>query len=85
MRHWLILFICTHWIYFETIAKEYLDSKGLTLKVWRQGIESGARADCLALYGLCLVCDVHCFIHLKNDEYWSSLQDDIQNHDVYLE
>ena len=85
MKRWLILFVRTHWNHFETAGKDYLDFKGLTLKAWKQGIKSGMRADCLALHGLCLVCDVHCFVHLKNGEYWSSLQDDPQDHDIYLE
>ena len=72
------------WNYFKKAGKECLDSKGLTLKALK-GIESGARANCLALYGLCLVCDVHCFVHLKDGGYWSSLYDDPQDHDIYLE
>ena len=31
------------------------------------------------------MCDIHCFTHLKNNEYLCSLHDDPRDHDTYLE
>ena len=64
------------------IVKEYLKSKGLKLKTWLVGIKTGRRTDILFLYLLCVITKSHCYIHLQDGNFWSSLEEQPREHDT---
>ena len=45
-----------------------------------ESVKQGCHADILALYGLCLLTDSHCVVHLSRNRIWSSLDDIPSNH-----
>ena len=75
MRQWLRCYSLMNKNNITKIAKEYLKSKGLKLKTWLINIKTGRCADILALYLLCVITKSHCFIHLHDGNYWSSLEE----------
>ena len=79
MRQWLCVYILTHQKAVITMAKEYLDSKSLTLQTWLTSLKEGRQADVLGLFLLCLATQTHYFVHLKNS-HWSTLHDPSKTH-----
>ena len=75
MRQWVRLFTITHQRYLETLASNYFDISDLTLTKWCKGVKNGDRADVLVLFVLCVLTGTHCFVHLKQGGYWTSLKD----------
>ena len=70
MQTWLWFFMTdVHCKYFEKFAHKYLVSKELTLMEWAESITSGLKGDILALFGLCLLVDKYCLLHLKNENH----------------
>ena len=70
--------------YFEKIASKYLLSKGLTLTEWSESILTGLKGDILALYGLCVLMDKHCLLHLKNGRVWTTVQNPLKDYEQLL-
>ena len=70
--------------YFEKIASKYLLSKVLTLTEWSKSILTGLKGDILALYGLCVLMDKHCLLHLKNGRVWTTVQNLSKDHEQLL-
>ena len=75
MRQWVRCYALTHRTYLNKIAGEYLKSKGIVLANWTKGVKEERCADTLSIFVLCLITGTHAFIHLKNNEYWTSLRD----------
>ena len=84
MHQWLGLMIHAHKAKFVTVAKSYLNKKGLTMAEWLKGVKMGVRADTMVLYMLCALMDTHTVVHLSNGRYWSTLRDEPMEHSVYL-
>ena len=57
----------------------------MALKSWIKSVNNGCRADVLALFILCFVMGTHAFVHLNNNNYWTSLKDDPKNHSLYVQ
>ena len=85
MRRWLCIHVLTHKQRIATLASDYLKSKELDIVHWLNGPKRGKQADILALFLLCKITKSLCFIHTKNERYWSSLDVTSQNHDELLQ
>ena len=85
MKSWLGFFITVHHWFFTGRACMYLKSKGLKLDEWIESIKQGHCADILALYGLCLLTDSHCVVHLSHNRLWSSLNEPPEDHKILME
>ena len=75
----------THKHQIAKFAKDYLDSKGLDISSWLTGPKTGKRVDLLALFLLCKITKSHCFVHLKDCQYWTSLEEIPVDHDTLLQ
>ena len=84
MHQWVHVYTLTHKKVVHCAAVKYLHSKGLKLPVWLNGVIEGNRADILSIFLMCKVSQTHCFIHTKNG-MWSSLYEDPQTHQEYIE
>ena len=80
MRQWLRCYNLMNKNNITKIAKECLKSKGLKLKTWLISIKTGRHADILALYLLCVITKSHCYVHLHDGNYWSSLEEQPSEH-----
>ena len=69
----------------EKLSKVYLDSIDTNTKNWIQGIKKGATGNILDLYMLSKITGVHCYIHLKEQNYWSTLKDPPTTHDEFMQ
>ena len=85
MRIWLDMFVKMHEKSFEQRGKDYFRSKGLMFSCWAESILDNRKADVMGLYSLCMLTEVHAWIHLHNDQTWSMLADDKLNHDTAME
>ena len=73
----------TDWI--EQLSTVYLKSIGKTTKNWIHGIKKGDAGNILDLYMLSKVTGVHCYVHLKEKNYWSTLKDTPITHDEFMQ
>ena len=71
------------WI--EQLSSTYLESTGKSMKNWMQGIKKGVAGNMLDLYVLSKVTGVHCYVHLKGKNYWSTLKDIPKTHDEFMQ
>ena len=85
MRYWLRVHVLTHKHQIAKFAKVYLESKGLNISTWLTRPKTGKRADVLALFLLCKITKSHCFIHLEGGCYWTSLEENPDDHDTLLQ
>ena len=85
MHSWLGFFVTVHCHFFVNWAKIYLNSKGLKLDEWMESITAGRQGDIPGLYGLCLLTDSHCLVHLSRNCTWSLLDDVPGDHSVLME
>ena len=85
MRHWLRVHVLTHKHQIAKFAKDYLDSKGLDISTWLTRPKTGKRVDLLALFLLCKIMKSHCFVHLKDSQYWTSSEETPVDHDTLLQ
>ena len=85
MRRWLRVHVLTHKHQIAIFAKDYLNSKWLDIITWLTGPKTGKRADVLALFLLCKIMKSHCFVHLKDSQYWTSLEETPVDHDTLLQ
>ena len=58
---------------FISKASSYLESKGLNIETWIEGVKEGKKGDVLALYGLNVLLEIHTICHLKNGQTWTTL------------
>ena len=91
MREWLKLFVLMHRKHIAKKASSYLDSKGLTIELWADGIRDGRKGDMLVLYTLNLLLETHMVVHLKDGHTWSMLaeagpshSDDLDHSELHL-
>ena len=85
MRIWLDMFVKMHEQSFSKKGANYFKSKGLTFSCWAESILDDQKADMMSLYCLCLLTDIHAWIHLQNGKIWSTLADDSIDHEVMME
>ena len=85
MRIWLDLFVKMHEKSFEQRGKEYFRSKGLPFSCWAESILDNRKADAMGLYSLCMLTEVHAWIHLHDGQIWTTLADDKLTHDTAME
>ena len=78
------MYTLTHKKLVHCTAGKYLQSEGLKLPNWLNGLKEGRRADTLAIFLLYKVMQTHCFIHVKSG-FWSSLQEDPLTHQEYIQ
>ena len=83
-RSWLGFFITVHHRFFAGRASMYLKSKELKLDEWMESVKQGCRGDTLALYGLCLLTDSHCVVHLSRNRLWCSLSEPPEDHKTLM-
>lgn len=65
----------THRSYLDKLANDYLSLKVIDLVSWCKSVKDRKRADVLALFVLCLINGTICFVHLKENKYWTSLKE----------
>ena len=85
MKRWLQVHVLPHKQRIATFARDYLNSKGLDIMNWLNRPKTGKRADILALFLLCKITNSHCFVHTKEQGYWSSLDMTPCDHDELLQ
>ena len=84
IREWLKCFAISNSSLLNRCAKNYLVSKGMTIKVWLNAIKEGWKGDILSLYGLCLLLDIHTVVHLYNGGIWTTLKRVPNDHDEVI-
>ena len=85
MRQWVRLHTITNRAHIKTVAAEYLETKWLDITTWTKEVKEGWKGDVLALFVLCVITRVHCFIHLKGHNYWTSLKEVPNTHLEYVQ
>ena len=85
MRSCVKQYATTNIEWVEKLSKAYLDSIGITTKNWIQGIKNGVIGNILDLYMLSKITGVHCYVHLKEKNYWSTLKDPPTMHDEFMQ
>ena len=81
MRRWLRCYTVTHESAISKLTSLYLKSKGLKIATWLVSIKSGKKAEILTIYLLSKVTKPHCFIHVQNNKFWSTLDNELTEHD----
>ena len=81
---WFGFFVTVHPWFFISRASMYFKSKGLKLHEWMESIKASRQGDILVLYGLCLLTDSHCVVHLYRNHIWSSLEYVPENHTILM-
>ena len=78
-------------MHFVWKADKYLKSKGLSVELWSDSIMEGWKGDMLALFGLNLLMETHCVVHLSNSQIWTTLattgqthSEDLKEYDIHL-
>ena len=66
-------------------ATDYMVSKGLNFDTWLGSIDDGRKGDIFTLFCLCMLQDVHATVHLRNGQYWSSMNEPNGDHYVNIE
>ena len=91
MHEWLKLFVLMHRKHISNKASEYLESKGLTVEIWADGIQDGQKGDVLILFALNLLMEMHTIVHLKDGQTRMMLanpglnhSDDIKHCEIHL-
>ena len=69
----------------KNVAADYLETKGLDLSTWIKGVKDGCKGDVLAPFILSVITGVHCFVHLKWHNYWTSLKEIPNTHLEYMQ
>ena len=61
-------------------GKFYLGTKKLSFSQWLEAIDDGHKGHVLALYGLNVLTNVHTYVHLHNNQFWSTLKHTLDTH-----
>ena len=80
IRKWLKTFMLTHESIMTEKGRSYLSTKKLLYTQWFEAVDDGRKGDVLALYSLSLLTEVHTFVHLHNNQFWSTLKKAPDNH-----
>ena len=75
MRNWVRLYVITNKKHIQKLSTKYFQSINLNLTTWLKNLKNRNRGDVLALYVLSMITGVHCFIHLRDNKYWTSLKE----------
>ena len=72
-------------------AKQYLKLNRLSIDMWSESITDSRKGDVLVLFGLNLLMEMHCLVHLANGQIWTTLatlsgahSTDLQKCDLHL-
>ena len=60
-------------------------SKGLDFDTWLGSIDDGCQGDVFTLFCLCMLQDVHATVHLRNGQYWLSMNEPSSDHYINIE
>ena len=82
MRQWMRCSVLTHHKFVSKAAGRYLLLHSLKLPQWVKELNSGCKADTLALFLLCIATNTHCFVHITSS-YWTTLAETLQSHIEY--
>ena len=85
MRSCVKQYATTNIEWVEKLSKAYLDSIDTTTKSWIQGIKNGVTGNILDLYMLSKITGIHCYVHLKEKNHWSTLKDPPTMHDEFMQ
>ena len=85
IRQWLKFFVLANKKNLNLRATDYMASKGLNFDTWLGSIDDGCKGDIFTLICLCMLQDVHATVHLRNGQYWSSMNEPNRNHYVNIE
>ena len=85
MRQWVRLYAVTNKKQLETTSHKYLETNGIKLTAWVQGVKEGKKGDLLTLFVLSLITGIHCCMHLKQQKYWTTLKDIPTSHVEYMQ
>ena len=69
----------------QIISKEYLNSTGSKVTTWLQEVKEGRKGNILTLFMLSLITRVHCYVHLKEKNYWTTLKDVPTTHAEFMQ
>ena len=69
----------------EKLSKAYLDSTGSQITTWLQGVKEGSKGNILTLFMLSLITGVHCCVHLKEKNYWTTLKEVPTTHEEFMQ
>ena len=85
MRNWVRLYIITNKNHIQKMASTYFQSINSNLTTWMKELKNGNKGDVLALYVLSVITGVHCFIHLSQNKYWTSLKEVPNTHLEFMQ
>ena len=85
LRIWLDMFIRMHEKSFEQQGKDFFKTKGLTFSCWAKSILDDRKADVMCLYGLCMLTEVHAWVHLNDSHVWTTLNSDKLDHKTAMD
>ena len=85
IRQWLKFFVLTNKKNLNLQATDYMASKGLNFDTWLGSIDDGCKGDVFMLFCLCMLQDVHATVHLRNGQYWSSMNEPSCDHYINIE
>ena len=85
MRNWVRLYVITNKKHIQKLASTYFQSIDSNLTTWMKDLKNGNKGDILALYVLSVITGVHCFIHLRQNKYWTSLKEVPDTHLEFMQ
>ena len=85
MRSCVKRYSVTNMEWLEKLSKAYLDSTGITITIWLQGVKEGGNGNILTLFMLSLITGVHCCVHLREKNYWTTLKEVPTTHDEFMQ
>ena len=85
MRRWLQVFAATNKKYVMELAKPYFKSIKIKYAKWVSDVRSNGRADVPALFLLSKITKVHSVVHINKNCYWSTLQEEPERHDNFMQ
>ena len=85
IRQWFKFFVLTNKMNVNLRATTYMASKGLNFDTWLGSIDDGRKGDVLTLFCLCMLQDIHATVHLRNGNYWSSMNDPSSDHHTNID
>ena len=84
MRYCVRRYSVTNREQLEKLSKAYLDSTGSKITTWLQGVKEGSKGNILTLFMLSLITGVHCCVHLKEKNYWTTLKEVPTTHKEFM-
>ena len=85
MRNWVRLYVITNKKHVQKLTSTYFQSINSNLTTWLKDLKNRNKGDVLALYVLSIITGVHCFIHLLDNKYWTSLKEVPDTHLEFMQ